>query len=374
MTENIKFYSDIRIAMVSPLFPQVGGMAIQARLLADCLRHEGIEVLLLPDREMLSWIDKTPIIRTIHQYRQRLNRLEQIKHKIDGVILLSCCGGLNISLVAMPIVKWCEAHGIPVVLSHRGATTENELLQSRFTRRAFQYFSRICAAIHVSSPYLQRVLANFGIESTSVPIIIDIPNLPYRPRAPDLSGIVNTRTMRPCHGGPLLIRSFAQIHHDFPNARLTAAGHGSEFKQCLEIAQTLQIKDFINFPGTLSTPEIANLLYKGGLLLNTSTADNIPNALLEAFSAGIPVVSSAVGGIPDLIGNDERGFLAQGMEPSDFLNAVKRAVADPELTLQKVAAARKWVEEFSWPVLRPSYLQALIEPLLVRNKNSEQGR
>jgi phenylacetate-CoA ligase len=292
------------------------------------------------------------------------------------VIILSCCGGLNIPLVAMPIVKWCETHGIPVVLSHRGATTEEELSQSRFTRRAFQYFSRICSAIHVSSPYLQRVLANFGIESIAVPIIIDIPNLHYHPRAPDLSGIVNTRTMQPCHGGLLLIQSFAQIHHDFPNARLTVAGHGSEFKQCLDIAQTLQIEDFINFPGALSTPEVANLLDKGGLLLNTSTADNIPNALLEAFSSGIPVVSSAVGGIPDLIGNDERGFIAHGMEPSDFLNAVKRAVADPELTLQKVAAARKWVEEFSWPVLRPSYLQALIEPLLVagRNKTSEQGR
>lgn len=363
-------YTGMRIALLSPMHPKIGGMATQAERLASCLESEGIEVRRIPVRDdFASWKDRFPIIRTVHQYHQRLQRLARIANSIDGVILCSC-SGLYFDLVTMPIIRWCVKRRIPVVLSHRGGSTEDWLRRSCRARHIFSKAAFSCAGVHVSSPYLAQILASYGIHSMAVPIIVDTSLFQYRPRPAKAGVIVNIRSMGRFHGGPLTIQTFAKLSYIYPDSSLTLAGMGSDFKRCRNLAHRLGIEDRIQFPGKLSAHNIANLLNQADLFLNTSSTDNIPNAILEAFASGVPVVSSAVGGIPYLIGRDERGFLVSALTSEDFFITMKQAISDPDGTLSKVSKAREWVESFTWPALKQAYLTAVLEPLTTGKTNS----
>lgn len=73
--------------------------------------------------------------------------------------------------------------------------------------------------------------------------------------------------------------------------------------------------------------------------------DGLPNVLLEAMASGIPVVSTAVAGIPELIESECDGLLVPAGDPVALSGALKRLLADPELRERLAANARVKVEE-----------------------------
>jgi glycosyltransferase involved in cell wall biosynthesis len=353
----------VRLGLVSPLAPAIGGMATQADRLILALRHEGIEVDAIPVRETLALLERVPVIRTVLQYRKRIERLKQIADRVDGIIVCSCTG-LYFDLVTLPVINFCRRRGIPVAISQRGSDTETWLASTRRGRRLFRAAAAKATAVHVSSPYMQRTLARYGIDSRCAPILLDLSTFRYRPRTSSAGVIVNNRTLARFHGGPLLLEAFSRVVERRPGVSLIVAGDGVQGPACHALARSLGISRYITFTGALTASGVSDVLATADLVLNTSSEDNIPNAILEAFACGVPVVTSAVGGIPDLVGDDERGYLVRDRNPESFAAAVDRCISDPTGTLRRVEAARLWVEGLCWASLRNQYLDALVKPLL----------
>jgi glycosyltransferase involved in cell wall biosynthesis len=352
-----------RVAIVTPAEPEVGGMTVQAHRLAEGLSREGIDAVRVPLRGSPGWVDKVLGLRTIYHFCDRIRRLTGLAGKIDGVIVLSCAG-YYFDLVTVPAVLLCLARSIPVVVSDRGGDTEEWLARSWRARRTFRLVAALSRGVHVSSPYLQRVFAAHGIGAEAVPIVLHPESFAYRPRSASADLIVNNRTMSRYHGVPLLVRVFAEVARQRPTATLVITGSGVQLNECRRLAADSGLTDRVRFAGELSQAEMACLLGSAGLVVNTSTHDNIPNAILEAFASGVPVVSSGAGGIPDLIGNDERGCLVHDRSVESFVAAINRSIAQPARTLAQVAAAKRLVDGMTWEMLRDDYLRVLIKPLL----------
>lgn len=81
----------------------------------------------------------------------------------------------------------------------------------------------------------------------------------------------------------------------------------------------------------------------------TSHEEGLPNAVLEAMATGLPVVATAVGGVPELLRDGETGVLVPPRDPAALGGAIGRLAADPELRARLGRAARRAVEELSWP-------------------------
>jgi glycosyltransferase involved in cell wall biosynthesis len=83
--------------------------------------------------------------------------------------------------------------------------------------------------------------------------------------------------------------------------------------------------------GFLSSDAIRAEIAKSGFLILPSFEENCPMAILEAMAAGVPVIASRIGGIPDLIRDDETGLMFDPNDPADVRRQVERISTDPQL-------------------------------------------
>ena len=75
-----------------------------------------------------------------------------------------------------------------------------------------------------------------------------------------------------------------------------------------------------------SQSEMAHELQTSNLLVNTSRQDNFPNTIIEALTQGTPCVSFAIGGIPEMIFQDENGYLARPFDISDLADSIEKGL------------------------------------------------
>ncbi|EQD38607.1 glycosyl transferase group 1 [mine drainage metagenome] len=83
--------------------------------------------------------------------------------------------------------------------------------------------------------------------------------------------------------------------------------------------------------------------------------------LLEAMAAGLPVVATSVGGIPEVVHSGLTGLLVPPRDPAALARALDTLVADPQLRSRFGDRGRARAEEFSWPRLIPKFLELFRE-------------
>lgn len=340
-------------------------MRIQGQRLAKALESEGIYVTLIPV-DTPSWADRYPLLRTVQHFLDQRRRLGCLLPSLDGLIVLSC-SGISLRLVTAPAVGLCKKLSVPVAISDRGGNTDTWLARSPNSRRLYSSLAKQCKAVHVSSAYLQRVFVKHGIATQAVPILLDLEKISYRPRPAKPSLILNNRTMSRFHDVQLSIRVLAELKKRHPEVRMIVTGDGCESRACRQLARELGIAQSVEFAGNIRNEDVMALVANADILLNTSRHDNIPNAILEGFASGIPVVTSDAGGIPDLLGENERGYLVQERSVEAFVSAIRGACISGDETMARVERARKFVETLNWQNLREDYLRVLICPVLEKS-------
>lgn len=104
----------------------------------------------------------------------------------------------------------------------------------------------------------------------------------------------------------------------------------------------LGLEAHVRWVGKTLTPARYAAVFDVAILF--STTESLPLALIEALSMGKPVVSSAVGGIPEIVVSGETGFLVPTGDVAAFVAAIERLIDDPALRTRMSAAARELVE------------------------------
>jgi glycosyltransferase involved in cell wall biosynthesis len=94
---------------------------------------------------------------------------------------------------------------------------------------------------------------------------------------------------------------------------------------------------------------------QGEVFLNTNRVDNMPVSVLEACAMGMPVVSTAVGGVPDLLTDGVTGLLVPDNDHDAMAEAVLRLLRDPELAGRLSTNGRRLAESCSWSVVQPQW-------------------
>ncbi|HEV7714220.1 MAG TPA: glycosyltransferase family 4 protein, partial [Steroidobacteraceae bacterium] len=152
-----------------------------------------------------------------------------------------------------------------------------------------------------------------------------------------------------------LLEAFARVAPKFPGAILVCAGDGAS-DELLALAAKRGIADRVTCPGWLGAAEMASELSRASVFALPSHAEGVPMALLEAMSRGIAVLTTPVGGIPEVVQNEHNGLLVQ---PGD-VDAIERAL----LTLLGSSGERARLGEAARNTIAARYsLTAAIEEL-----------
>ncbi|RMF83008.1 MAG: glycosyltransferase, partial [Nitrospirae bacterium] len=127
---------------------------------------------------------------------------------------------------------------------------------------------------------------------------------------------------------------------------------GPEGPRLARLAEAEGVAPFIRFTGRVDNAAMAGLYREARICLNPSRADNMPISILEAWAAGVPVVSTRVGGVPYLVEEGETGLLCPPDDPEAMASAVARLHRDAGLyrRLREAGVAR--ARDFAWPAVR----------------------
>jgi glycosyltransferase involved in cell wall biosynthesis len=139
------------------------------------------------------------------------------------------------------------------------------------------------------------------------------------------------------------LQAAARIRAELPKARFLIVGDGVLRESLIEQARSLGLAEAAIFAGLRG--DIPAVMAALDVLVFSSRWEGLPVTLLEGMAAGKPVVSTAVGGVPGVVGDTESTLLVPPGMASLLADAVVRVLRDPELARQLSAAAKARVRE-----------------------------
>lgn len=352
----------LRIALIGPLPPPAGGMGDQMLQLSELMRREGAEVTVLQTNGAYrpAWIASVRGVRAVARFLPYLAALWRAAGSVELFHVLAS-SGWSWHLFAAPAILTARIRATPCVVSYHGG--EAGAFLARSTRLVASTL-RAAQALTVPSGFLQQVFGRFAIDSRIVPNVVDLALFNAKPgRTSKPPHVVVPRNLEPIYDIPTALRAFAVVRQRLPSATLSVAGSGSELVSLSGLAEALGIGSAVTFTGRISREQMAALLAAADLVLNPSTADNMPISILEAMASGVPVVSTSVGGIPYLLDHGRTALLVESGDAMSMANAALRVLQDEVLAARMTEAARVEVQQYSWPRVRVA-LEEVYEDVL----------
>ena len=199
----------------------------------------------------------------------------------------------------------------------------------------------------VLSGFLQTVFEKYSIPAIVIPNIVETRKELFIEKAVLRPKFISVRHLKELYNIPCILRAFGRVQKEIPESELTLWGEGEQKNMLENMVKEMRLKK-VSFVGQVPSVEVWNYLKTNDIILSSPWADNMPVSLLEAFSAGLLVVSSNVGGVPYLVENGSTGLLFESDDDQGMASQMLWALSHQKESLEIIANARKKVEEFSW--------------------------
>jgi glycosyltransferase involved in cell wall biosynthesis len=162
----------------------------------------------------------------------------------------------------------------------------------------------------------------------------------------------------------ILLEAFSELRRRIPTVHLLLVGDGPERSRLEQIANHLGVADAVRFAGYQAQPQ--RYLGVMDFFVLTSRSEGMPLSVLEAWAAGVPVITSRVGGLPELIEQGVTGLLVEFGDRPALVQALYAGLTDAQLRDDLRDAARQRVlDRFDSRVMARKYQQQY-EELLAR--------
>jgi len=175
-----------------------------------------------------------------------------------------------------------------------------------------------------------------GVNFSGLP---EMPTLPRRSGEPIALFIGNSFFRK---GGDILLKAFALVRQQMPNARLVLVTHDP-------IPRDLPLQNVDVLPPTWARESVMDLYRNSDVFVLPTREHTWSDALLEAMAFGLPCVASQSPAAIEILTNLESGLVVPGENPQALADALLRLLRDPALRIQVGLAARRRVESlFTW--------------------------
>jgi glycosyltransferase involved in cell wall biosynthesis len=192
--------------------------------------------------------------------------------------------------------------------------------------------------IVVPSRYLAEIAAGWGLDPSRIEVLVNPAPAPrsIEPAALDGGTLVFVGRLTSQKDLPVALRALAAVEE----ARLVIVGDGPERASLEQLSRELELDGRVEFRGARTRDEVLATLAGAHAALLSSAWENLPHAAVEALSVGTPVVSTSVGGVPEVVRDGENGLLVPPGDVDALAGAIRRIVGDAELRARLAAAAR----------------------------------
>lgn len=345
----------------------IGGVERQTSLLARWLAARGHRVSFLtwheggPNEEVIDgvWIFKIcreeagfPGLRFLHP---KWTGLITAMRKANADVYYQNCGGCVTGQMAI----WCRMHGKPFAFSVASdAGCDPDLPGLRTWRERVLYKHGLCHAsrrIAQTETQRKRLAAHFGVDSEVIPMPAPDPEVVDTPPPGGTTGRI-VWVGRVCRvKRPDLLLDIAEA---CPDLGFDIAGPVYDDKYSRSVAKRATMVPNVRMLGAVPREEMPLLYHRASLLCCTSDYEGFPNTFLEAWSHGLPIVSTVD---PDgLIASQNLGRI--GSNPESLISGIRGLISEPECYAEASARAREhFLRHHTMESVMPRFEQMFID-------------
>jgi glycosyltransferase involved in cell wall biosynthesis len=296
---------------------------------------------------------------------------------------------------ALAFARWCTQHQIAIVQtsdfytnvfglpaaafarvpvrigSRRGLNFDRSPSQLATQRAAFACAHKVVANSEASAAKLRAE----GVADRKVAIVpngLDVDRFAAPLIRKIHRRVILVANLRPEKGHDVLVHSAADVLRRYPDARFDLVGCGPEHDAIRAQLAELNISEAFRLLG--EREDVPELLANADIFVLPSRTESMPNALLEAMAAAMPIVASSVGGIPHVIDNDRTGLLTAPGDARALASRICQLMGDAALSVRLGQAARAEVQaRYSFERMI-SALDALYATELAKRGRAHMGR
>jgi glycogen synthase len=291
--------------------PQAAVLAPILAARADVVHvHLGEDLAVLPVGAAAARLHRLPLVLTVHTSLRHTLALSDLRSAISKTL-----GG--------PIERWGE-HSADAVLA--------------------------------ITPRLFRLLVSDGVEADRVHLIPPgvNPSLFEGPFEDPFSGVGRPRVLfvgrlAPQKGVRALVAAAGLLEDE--SAQVLLVGDGPERPALQREAERLGVGGRLHFVGFLAHDRLPAVMSHADLLVLPSLYEELGTVLLEAMQAGLPIVASKTGGIPDVIEDGVNGMLVPPGDPKAIALAIDRLLANRDLARRLSEGTQEGGKDYDWEVL-----------------------
>lgn len=269
--------------------------------------------------------------------------------------------------------------GLPYVVALKGVAAEERKFETGFQRIRFGLLSRLegrnaraADRVFVTSRYAARAAVDaYGLAADRVAVAPEALDADVLRRAADAAREAPEPVRRPPvvlsvarqyrrKDTPTLLRAFARVLEDVPDARLRVVGDGPELPATRRLARRLSLGGRVVFTGALRTTGALDAEYRRArLFCLPSRQEGFGIAFLEAMAYGLPVAAVRAGAVPEVAPEGETSLLAPPGDASALAAVLVRLLTDEALARRLGAAGRERAPRFDWPTAARRFLEGL---------------
>jgi len=222
--------------------------------------------------------------------------------------------------------------------------------------------------IIVPSEYLKKIVVGWGVEEKKIRVIYNAFNKDSCQPSPlrVLRGfglnqektILSVGRLVPWKGFERLLELMTEMPEGIT---LKIVGDGPEEKRLKDLAEKLKLGEKAEFLGKLPHNELLGVMRKSDVFVLNTKYEGLPHIVLEAMAEGLPVVTTNVGGNPEVVENEINGILVEPDDKKQIKEAVLKILRNDDFREKIAGQARKALGKFSEEKMIKKTLAVLAE-------------
>ena len=356
----------MRVLLAAGVFPpELGGPATYAKIISEELRKRGTSVDVLPFRDA----------RRFPKIIRHIAYVTMLAKRARGTDVIFAQDPVSVGLPALIISK---LYGTKFVLRVAGDYAWEQGVQrfhvaenlDQFAGHTRPLFSpvgilqriqsrvaRSAACVVVPSRYFAGIVEKWGVPRERIVVVYSafVSHMAIAENEEELRvrldlsypSILSAGRLVPWKGMSTLVEIMPELVRDNKDATLIIAGDGPEREKLKELVREKHLERRVRFLGALPQETLFEYVKASDIFVLNTGYEGLSYQLLEVMAIGTPIITTNVGGNPELIESGREGVLVSYNNKTELLVAIKEVLSDSARTQVRIAAAKRKVIEFS---------------------------
>jgi glycosyltransferase involved in cell wall biosynthesis len=342
-------------------------------LMVNSWEHRTPALRVAGGREDIHWRLRAPCVRgaAVKSMLSFLATLPKALLRARCIVKRHNVAAINVhypglSALTFVILRWLRLYRGHLLLSFHNSDIWDAAKSKGLERVLWHVLLRSVTCVTVSESLAKQVTGLCrGCRVTTIHNGIDLAEFRVQrdkgyalePRLLQHPYVLNVAAFLPQKGQDVLIRAFASVAKRFPDVRLALVGQPGPFlAEIQDQVQQQGLADKVLVFENIAHDKVAAFLERAALFVLASRREGLPIVLLEAAAFALPVVATAVDGVPELVVHGRNGRLVPADDADTLEREMSRLLADPD-EARRLGQEHHCIvtEQFGWPAAYEKY-------------------